>query len=282
LFATAPQLGWSAHEPEAGHSGGHESNPTLVNNVETLANVTHVLARGVGWFRSMGTAASPGTIVCTVVGDVGRPAVVEVELGTPLRDVLAACRAPRPGRRIKAVFPGVTNALLTEAHLDTPCSYEDFASVGSGLGAAGFIIYDDTACMVEVAATLSRFLWVESCGQCPPCKLGTGAITEALDDIAAGRGTDASIELIQQWLPEVADANRCFLPVEEQQMLGSILRTFPQDFDNHLTGSCAAPRQVVVPKILDLDDNGARYDERQTRKRPDWTYDDADETTRSR
>src|SRR4029079_11022526 len=87
LFATAPQLGWSAHEPETGHTRGHESNPTLVNNVETLANVTHILARSADWFRSMGTQASPGTVVCTVVGDVGRPAVIEVELGTPLRDV---------------------------------------------------------------------------------------------------------------------------------------------------------------------------------------------------
>ena len=107
-----------------------------------------------------------------------RPAVVEVELGTPLRDVLASCGAPLPGRRIKAVLSGVSNAVLTEAQLDTPCSYEAFAAAGSGLGAAGFIVYDDTACMVEVAAAMSRFLWVESCGQCPACKLGTGAITD--------------------------------------------------------------------------------------------------------
>jgi len=96
LFATAPQLGWAGHEPEAGHSGMHESNPTLVNNVETLANVTHVLARGSDWFRTLGTAESPGTVVCTVVGDVERPGVTEVEMGTPLRTVLEAHGAPRP------------------------------------------------------------------------------------------------------------------------------------------------------------------------------------------
>jgi NADH-quinone oxidoreductase subunit F len=135
-------------------------------------------------------------------------------------------------------------------------------------------VYDDTACMVEVAATFSRFLWVESCGQCPPCKLGTGAITGALDDIVADRGTDASIELINHWLPEVADANRCFLPVEEQQMLGSILRSFPEDFEAHLAGSCPSPRSLAIPKLVDLDASGAHYDARQMRKRPDWTYDD--------
>jgi NADH-quinone oxidoreductase subunit F len=279
LFATAPQLGWSAHEPELGHRGRHESNPTLVNNVESLANVTHILGRGVAWFRSAGTSASPGTVVCTVVGDVVRPDVVEVALGTPLRAVLAACGGPRPDRRIKAVFPGVTNALLTDTQLDTPCSYEAFAEIGSGLGAGGFIVYDDTACMVEVAATFSRFLSVESCGQCPPCKLGTGAITAALDDIAAGRGTDASIELIDHWLPEVADANRCFLPVEEQQMLGSILRSFPEDFESHLAGPCPSHRRIAIPKLIDLENGVARYDERQMRKRPDWTYEDVEAAT---
>ncbi len=175
----------------------------------------------------------------------------------------------------------MTNAVLTEAQLDTPCSYEDFAALGTGLGAAGFIVYDDSACMVEVAATFSRFLWVESCGQCPPCKLGTGAITAALDDIAAGRGSEASIETIRHWLPEVADGNRCFLPVEEQQMLGSILRSFPEDFDAHLAGSCPAPCHVVIPKLVDLDDDGARYDQRQMRKRPDWTYDEPEDASRS-
>lgn len=274
LFATAPQLGWLAHEPEAGHTRGHESNPTLVNNVETLANVTQILARGAEWFRALGTASAPGTVVCTVVGDVSRPGVVEVELGTPLRDVLATCGAPRAGRHIKAVLPGVTNTVLTDAQLDTPCSYDDFAAIGSGLGAAGFIVYDDTACMVEVAAALSRFLWVESCGQCPACKLGTGAITGALEDVAVGRGTEASIEVIHRRLRSVADGNRCFLPVEEQQLIGSLLRAFPEDFDAHLSGSCHSPRRIVVPKIADLDDEGVQYDERQMRKRPDWSYAD--------
>ena len=84
LFVTEPQLGWEAHDTEAGHQDEHEANPTLVNNVETLANVPHILARGSAWFRSLGTAESAGTVVCTVVGDVARPGVVELELGTPL------------------------------------------------------------------------------------------------------------------------------------------------------------------------------------------------------
>jgi len=272
LFATAPQLGWQAHEPEAGHARGHESNPTAVNNVETLANVAHVLANGAEWYRSVGTPESPGTVVCTVVGDVARAGVVEVTCGTALRDVLDLFGAPLPGRAVRAVFSGVTNAPVTIDGLDIPLAFEAFAAAGSGLGAAGFIVYDDTACMVDVACVLSRFLYVESCGQCPPCKLGTGAITGALDDIAAGRGTDASLETLNHWLSVVADGNRCFLPVEEQQMIGGILRTFPDDFEAHLRGECTRPHRAVVPKLVDIVDGAAVLDTRQMSKRPDWTY----------
>jgi NADH-quinone oxidoreductase subunit F len=211
LFATVPQLGWEAHDPEQGHVGAHYANPTLVNNVETLANVPHILAKGAGWFRSMGTGESPGTVVCTVVGDVRRPDVVEVELGTELGEVLDHCGGPLPGRRIRAVLSGVSNPVLTGEQVGTRLSYEDMVAAGSGLGAAGFVVYDDTACMVEVARMLSRFLYVESCGQCLPCKFGTGEITEALDRIATGQGSGADGGLIQERLKIVADANRCYL-----------------------------------------------------------------------
>ena len=180
--------------------------------------------------------------------------------------------APRADRSIRAVFSGVTNAVFTEAQLDTPLTYEAFAAIGSGLGAAGFIVYDDTACMVDVAAVLSRFLYVESCGQCPPCKLGTGAITSRARRHRVGRGTDESLDRINHWLSVVADGNRCFLPVEEQQMLGSILSSFPDDFETHLQGACTRPHRAVVPKLLDIVDGRAVFDARQMRKRPDWTY----------
>lgn len=269
LFATAPQLGW---EPQATRGAPSGANPTLVNNIETLANVPHILARGAAWFRSAGTEASPGTVVCTVVGDVRSPGVVEVPLGTPLRDVLETAGGPEPGREVKAVFSGVSNQVLTGAQLATPVSYEGFAAAGSGLGSAGFVVYDETACMVEVAAAYSRFLWVESCGQCPPCKLGTGAITGALDRLAALEGSDDDLEEIHHQLTIVSSGNRCYLPVEEQHVVGSVLRAFPEDFAAHLEGRCPAPREIVVPKLVDITADGAVYDERQMRKRPDWTY----------
>ncbi len=274
LFATAPQLGWQAHEPEIGHGAGHESNPTIVNNAETLANVPHILTHGADWFRARGTEQSPGTICCTVVGDVTHPDVIEVEMGTSLRDVIDACGGPLVGREVRAVFSGVSNPVIDGAQLDTPVSFEAFDAIGSGLGAAGFVVYDDTTCMVEVVALLSRFLYVESCGQCPPCKLGTGDITAALERIANGNGIDGDLAVIAERLDIVADGNRCYLPVEEQRVVSSVMRAFPEDFAAHLeTSLCPRPRELTIPKLVDLEGGVATYDERQARKQPDWTYD---------
>jgi NADH:ubiquinone oxidoreductase subunit F (NADH-binding) len=270
LFATVPSSGW-----EAGAAApGAESNPTLVNNVETLSNVPHILARGAEWFRSMGTADSPGTIVATVVGDVVAPDVGEVELGTPLRAVVDAVGSGLPeGRRVKAVLSGVANAVVTADALDVPLSYEGLQAVGSGMGSAGFVVYDDTACMVQAALICSRFLYVESCGQCPPCKRGSGEITVRLERIESGIGTDDDVREIGAWLERVTDGNRCFLAVEEQIVVSSILRAFADEFVEHLTlGRCPRPRPLPLPKLVDLRDGVAVFDEAWWRKRPDWTY----------
>jgi NADH-quinone oxidoreductase subunit F len=276
LFATAPQMGWEAATPEPGHADAHLSNPTLANNLETLANVTHILARGAAWFRSMGTAASPGHHVMTVVGDVARPGYDEVDLGTPLAEVIARVGGgPRdPAVPIKAVFSGVANAVITADRLGTPVSYEAMAAIGSGMGAAGYAVYDESACMVELAFQLSRFLYVESCGQCPACKLGCEEITSRLNEIEACRGSDQDVAVIGARLDEVTDANRCYLGTEEQIVIRSILRAFPEEFAAHLEGDCPRPRSdLVVPLIVDLADGLVVYDQRQARKRPDWTYD---------
>jgi NADH-quinone oxidoreductase subunit F len=275
LFATAPQLGWQSHDAEAGTMRGTAgSNPTLVNNVETLSNVPHILARGAEWFRSMGTAEAPGTIVATVVGDVVAPDVGEVEMGTTLRAVIDAVGSGLAvGREVKAVFSGVANAVVTAAQLDVPVSYEGFQSIGSGMGSAGFIVYDDTTCMVDAAYRFSRFLSIESCGQCPPCKLGSSAITEHLERIETGVGNQGDLDAITGWLGHVTDGSRCFLASEEQIVVTSILRAFPGEFAEHIDlGRCPRPRRLPIPKLIDLSDGQAVYDESFWRKRPDWTY----------
>jgi NADH:ubiquinone oxidoreductase subunit F (NADH-binding) len=277
LFATAPQLGWESHgstPPPGPTASGGGSNPTLVNNVETLSNIPHILARGADWFRSMGTDASPGTIVTTVVGDVVAPDVGEVEMGAPLRSVIDAVGSGlAPGRTVKAVFSGVANAVVTGADLDVAVSYEGFQAIGSGMGSAGFIVYDDTTCMVDAAYRFSRFLSIESCGQCPPCKLGSTAITESLERMETGVGSERDLEAISGWLGHVTDGNRCYLAVEEQVMVASILQAFPAEFAEHIElGRCPRPRRLPMPKLVDLTDGRAVYDESFWRKRPDWTY----------
>jgi NADH:ubiquinone oxidoreductase subunit F (NADH-binding) len=274
LFATSPQEGWEATDLEPGHAGRHESNPTLVNNVETLSNVPHILARGAEWFRSMGTEASPGNVVCTVVGDVVAPDVGEVELGTPLRAVLDAVGSGVPaGRTVKAVFSGVANPVVPASLLDVPLSYEGLQAIGSGMGAAGFIVYDDTACMVEVARQFSRFLYIESCGQCAPCKQGSGEITQHLERVQAGVAQIEELSEIGAWLAKVTDGSRCFLAAEERLAVGSVLSTFPEEIVEHIEGGrCPRPRPLTFPKLVDLQDGHAVYDDSVWRKQPDWTY----------
>lgn len=278
LFATDIQTGWQAVDAPtgAGQGGGRgQPNPTLINNVETLAHVPRIVLEGADWFRSMGTAESPGTTVVTIVGDVRSPLVAEVALGTPLSELVAMAGGARPGRTLQAAFSGVANAVITADHFDVPVSYEGLTAIGSGMGSAGFVLYDDTACIVDVARTLSRFLYVESCGQCRACKFGTGEITRNLDAIAAGEGTDQHIEVIGARLLSVTDQTRCYLAAEEQVMVSSVLRAFPDEFALHLEGRCShEPRPIDVPKLLDVADGVATYDARQARKQPDWTYTD--------
>jgi NADH-quinone oxidoreductase subunit F len=127
--------------------------------------------------------------------------------------------------------------------------------------------------MVGVARLFSRFLYVESCGQCSACKLGSGAITERLERLEAGNGTDGDVEEIVSWLSRVTDANRCYLAVEERLVVESILRAFSDEFTQHVeTGSCPRPRELPIPKLVDLRDGTVVYDERQEDKLPDWTY----------
>ena len=271
LFATGPQEGWESGASRP-RSGG--PNPTLVNNVETLSNVPHILSNGADWFRSMGTPESPGTVIATVVGDVVAPDVGEVELGTPLRAVIDAVGSGvHGGRAVKAVFSGVANPVVTGEQLDVPVSYEGFSAIGSGMGAAGFIVYDDTACMVDAAYRMSRFLYIESCGQCPPCKIGSGEITTILERIETGAGEDTDLANIGGWLGRVTDGNRCYLAVEERLIVSSVLTAFRDEFVEHIVNhACPRPERRPIPKLLELADGTATYDERFWSKQPDWTY----------
>lgn len=276
LFARGPVGGWESSSRTDGPPGNLSSgsaNPTIVNNVETLATVTHILANSAKWFRSFGTDQSPGNLIATVVGDVRRAGVHEVECGTPFEALLERCGGPRDGRAFKAAFSGVSNPVLAAQHFDTPLTYEDFAAVGSGLGAAGFVVYDDLIDMTAVAAELSRFLSVESCGQCPACKRGTATITERLASIASGSGSDDDLAAIASSLRQVTDANRCYIGTEEVNVVSSVLRAFPGDLVERIDTQVPTSTRVLVPLIKDISEDGlVTYDERHAFKQVDWTY----------
>jgi NADH:ubiquinone oxidoreductase subunit F (NADH-binding) len=266
LFATDSVIGWEAGARPVSARG--DSNPTAVNNVETLASAAHIMANGVEWFRSVGTSASPGTVIATVVGDVVRPGVHEVEMGTPFSALVELCGGPLPGRSLKAAFSGVSNAVLPAEAFDTPLTYEDFEAYGSGLGAAGFAVYDDSVNMCVVAHELSRFLAIESCGQCPPCKQGSLAITADLAAICNGQAGDDVLGALATRLRSVTDANRCFLGTEEQLVVSSILRQFPEDIAELLEGRSSSMRQIQVPLIKDIAADGTvEYDRRHAERR---------------
>jgi len=157
--------------------------------------------------------------------------------------------------------------------LDVPLGYEELAEVGSGLGSAGFVVYDDTACPVEIARAFSRFLYVESCGQCRSCKFGCGEITRCLESLGVGTGTEHDVEVIGARLRSVTDQTRCYLATEEQIVIASLLARFPEEFALHLEGTCSRPgRTIDAPKIVDLADGIVTWDTKQATKQPDWTY----------
>jgi NADH-quinone oxidoreductase subunit F len=258
----------------AGALGGPEGNPTVVNNVETLSNVPHILNKGADWFRSFGTDDTPGTMVFTISGDVQRPRVVEVPLGVTLRQLIYDfASGPPAGRNVKAVFPGIANAVATEAHLDTPLGFDSMRRAGSALGSAGFIVYDDHACMVQAAYNFSHFLHIESCNQCAPCKLGAREITERLERAVHGWGSQREYDEIAQTTTWVNNGQRCYLPTSESVVVSSILEAFPEDFARHLEPWCRLRHDLIIPKMTDyVEGEGFTYDEDYMRKQPDWTY----------
>lgn len=240
---------------------GDQSNPALVNNVETLSNVPHIVTKGAAWFRSFGTTDAPGTMVFTISGDVQREGLVELELGTPLSFlVYVTGQGVAPGRRPKLVTSGVSNRPLTFDDIDTRMDFASMRAIGSGLGSGGFVVYDDSRCVVQVAAALSAFLYTGSCGQCPPCKLGSEAITERFTRLAIGGGTVGDVEEIAAWILRVTDANRCGLGAGQQAFARGIVEDFAEDLSHHVEGdACPTDRLVVAPVIESWDVDAARF-----------------------
>jgi NADH-quinone oxidoreductase subunit F len=252
-----------------------QPNPTIVNNVETLSHVGRILANGADWFREAGTPSSPGTMVFTVVGDVENPGVYELALGTPLRTLLEDIAGARD---IKAVYSGVSNAVILDRHLDAPLGFDELREVGVGMGSGGFIVYDTSRSIVDILSVLLHFLAIESCGQCNACKLGNLEIAEILASIQAGTADDADLERLVRRTHTITDQNRCFLPVGAQQVVMSTLDAFIDEFIATIDRGEPTPADLPTPLIDHIDHatGEVTYHPRYHLKRSDWSYADAD------
>jgi NADH-quinone oxidoreductase subunit F len=259
-------------------AGATEAPPALINNVETIANVPAIIANGPDWFRSLGTERSPGTIVCTVSGSTQRAGVAEIPMGTPVRVAIETIGGGvEVGRRVAAVLMGVANAVLTGDQLDTPLTYEAMRDAGSGLGSAGMIVLADDADLLAAAAGVARFLAIESCGQCTPCKQDGLALASRLTEMCAGNADRDDATVVADLLATVADGARCALASQQQSAVGSLValaeqRPRPEAAD----GDAERRSPLLVAELVDIADGLAVDDEEFPSKQPDWTYDEID------
>jgi len=215
---------------------GLYGKPTLVNNVETLCNIPPLLRNGAAWFKQVGTEKSPGTMLFSLSGAVNRPGVYELPMGTPIRTLIYECGGGiSGGRKVKAVFPGGPSfAMLTADQLDTPMDFENLKQAGTGLGSAGVIVVDDQTCMVETALKYTNFFKVESCGQCPPCRMGTINLAAVLQKIEDGEGTEKDLAALLQLCGFVKGRGYCTVVTGAAVIGESTLRLFRREFEEHI------------------------------------------------
>ena len=217
---------------------GYLNQPTLVHNVETLANVPHIVRNGPEWFAGIGVPGSAGSKIFCVSGHVNRPGVFELPLGVPLREVIEVhAGGVRGGKRIKAIIPGgASTGLLTEEQADVTMDFDALPKAGSALGTGAVVVMDEDTCMVDVARRTARFFAHESCGRCVPCRIGSRRILEALTRITDGAGSAADIDALDYLAAGIG--GRTFCPMGDAQVgpLKSSLRLFRHEYEAHVAG----------------------------------------------
>jgi NADH-quinone oxidoreductase subunit F len=206
--------------------------PTLVNNVETLAQAGHILAQGADWFRTLGRGA-PGTKLFSLSGDVLRPGLHELPMGTTLRElVFDHGGGMLGGRAFKAVFTGgPSNTLLTARDLDAPMDFDSLRARGSRLGTGAMIVVGEGTSILRKTAEYVGFFAASSCGRCPPCKIGTHQVARLLARIEAGHGQPGDIDALRNLAALLPGSGRCGLVDGAATVLASSLATFPEEYD---------------------------------------------------
>ena len=210
--------------------------PSCLNNVETWANVPHIINNGAKWFLDMGTKGSPGTKIFSLVGKVKNTGLVEVAMGITLRDIVFKIGGGiLKGKKFKAVQTGgPSGGVIPESLIDLPVDFDELTNVGSMMGSGGLIVMDENTCMVDTARYYTRFLAHESCGKCVPCREGTRQMLNILDRIASGEGREGDLALIEELSEFLEAASLCALGQSASFPVASTLKHFREEYEEHI------------------------------------------------
>jgi NADH:ubiquinone oxidoreductase subunit F (NADH-binding)/NAD-dependent dihydropyrimidine dehydrogenase PreA subunit len=210
--------------------------PTSINNVETIANVAQIIVKGAEWYASIGTEKSKGTKVFALGGKIKNTGLVEIPMGTTLREIIYEIGGGCPDNKaFKAVQTGgPSGGCLTEKELDTPIDYDNLIAAGSMMGSGGMIVLDEDNCMVDVARFYMEFICDESCGKCSPCRIGTKRLLEMLTKITEGEGTMEMLDEMEALCKEIQDTALCGLGQTAPNPILSTLRNFRDEYIAHI------------------------------------------------
>ncbi|MGL4508869.1 NADH-ubiquinone oxidoreductase-F iron-sulfur binding region domain-containing protein [Cetobacterium sp.] len=233
---------------------GYWGKPTIVNNVETLANIAQIILKGVEWFRSIGTKNSPGTKVFALAGKINNVGLVEVPMGTTLREVIFEIGGGiKNNKKFKAVQTGgPSGGCLTEKDLDTPIDFDTLLAKGSMMGSGGMIVMDEDDCMVAVSKFYLEFTVDESCGKCAPCRIGNTRLWEILDRITKGEGKEEDIGLLKELSQTIKTTSLCGLGQTSPNPVLSTINQFLDEYLEHIhdkkcrAGQCQALRRYLI------------------------------------
>ena len=233
-------------------NAGLFQKPTLINNVETYANVTKIILNGADWYAGIGTETSKGTKVFALGGNVVNTGLVEVPMGTTLREIVFDIGGGIPnGRKFKAAQTGgPSGGCITEENLDTPIDYESLKAIGSMMGSGGLIVMDDSKCMVNLAKFYLGFTYDESCGKCTPCRVGTKRLLEILERITEGKGEEGDIEKLEKLSRNIKNASVCGLGQTAPNPVESTIKYFRKEYEEHIRDKkCSAGECKALMKL---------------------------------
>jgi NADH:ubiquinone oxidoreductase subunit F (NADH-binding)/(2Fe-2S) ferredoxin len=220
--------------------------PTVLNNVETYANIPQIILNGADWFKALGTEKSTGTKVFALSGAINNIGLIEVPMGIPLRKIIFDIGGGVPkGRKFKAVqLGGPSGGCIPESLIDTPVTFEDIVQTGAIVGSGGMVVMNDLNCMVSVAKFFLEFTVEESCGKCPPCRVGTTVMLDLLTNITEGRGKEGDIELLQELSHDIISTSLCGLGQTAPNPALTTIKYFRDEYESHIkeqwckTGVC--------------------------------------------